>query len=137
MIHGEVESMESSEPVKSTVKTIELSLRAKKAIAATAEPNSPEPQVRSKSRSLFRKGPARVVKLRNEETAMLTGRRDDGETGPPHPEPPKADLKTQGTSAPCKPERLKTVHASRASIVRDGDDANGDCLSEPETLNLF
>ena len=136
MIQGEVLSVESSEPVKRTVKTIELSLRAKKAIAATAEPKSFEPLVRSKSRSLLRRALARGVKERNGETAMLTGKRFAGETGPPQPEPEKLDLKMQGIRAPCSPERLRTVHANRASILRSGRAGDGDCFSEPET-NCF
>jgi hypothetical protein len=116
MIQGEVLSVEGSEPVKRIVKTIELSLRARKAIAATAQLKSSEPHVRSKSKSLLRRALARGVKERNGETAMLTGKRLAGPTGPPQPEPPKADLKMHGTRAPCNPEKLKTVHAKSASI---------------------
>ena len=82
------------------MKTIELSLRAKKAIAATAEPKSSEPLVRSKSRSRLRRALARGVKDLKGETAMLTGKRFAGETGPPQPEEEKLDLKMHGIRAP-------------------------------------
>ena len=117
MIHGEVLSVESSEPVKRTVKTIELSLRARKAIAATAEPRSSEPLVKSKRRSRLRRALARGVKLLNGETGTLIGRRFAGETGPPQPDPEKLERKMHGMSAPWRPERLRTVHAKRASIA--------------------
>ena len=117
MIQGEVLSVESSEPVKRTVKTIELSLRARKAIAATAEPKSSEPLLRSKSKSRLRRALARGVNDLNGETAMLTGKRFAGEIGPPQPDDEKLDLKMQGMSAPWRPERLRTVHAKRASIA--------------------
>jgi hypothetical protein len=116
-IHGEVESVESSEPVKRTVKTIELSLRARKAIAATAEPRSSEPLVKSKRRSRLRRALARGVKLLNGETGTLIGRRLAGETGPPQPDPEKLERKMHGSRAPCRPERDSTVAARRASMA--------------------
>ena len=101
------------------MKTIEESLRARKVMQGTAEARRPSPPLKSKRRSRLRRAPELVVKERNGETPMVTGKRFAGEMGLPHPDEEKLDRKMHGIRAPWSPDRDRPVAAKRASMASE------------------